>query len=104
MDQVYGWRGSCEMCGGRRPDVAERYLRSPQEMEALFARSSGSGLQLSGTLAAAPVPTQRPGLRVPANPLGEGETTISFLRERTREGFDRRYGAQALTSTPVFMA
>ena len=66
----------------------------PKRCSAL-RRSSGSDRQLGGAFTTAPVPAQRPGYEFPRYPVGEGETMISFLRERTREGFEWRYGAQS---------
>ena len=73
---------------------AERYLRSPQEMRALFAdlpEAIDNSAELSQRLQ---FQLKDLGYEFPRYSVGEGETMISFLRERTREGFERRYGAQ----------
>ena len=73
---------------------AERYLRSPQEMRALFAdlpEAIDNSAELSQRLQ---FQLKDLGYEFPRYPVGEGETMISFLRERTREGFERRYHAQ----------
>jgi error-prone DNA polymerase len=69
-----------------------RYLRSAQEMTALFrdvpgaventvSLSSRVGFQLSGL-----------GYEFPRYPVPDGETIDSFLRNRVEEGVKRRYG------------
>ena len=75
---------------------AERYQRSPQEMGALFTdlpEAIDNSAELSQRLQ---FQLKDLGYEFPRYPVGEGETMISFLRERTREGFDRRYGAQGI--------
>ena len=77
---------------------AERYLRSPQEMGVLFAdlpEAIDNSAELSQRLQ---FQLKDLGYEFPRYPVGEGETMISFLRERTREGFESRYGAQGLAS------
>ena len=41
------------------------------------------------------------GYEFPKYPVPEGETMMSFLRERTREGFQQRYGRGDPTSKAV---
>ena len=73
----------------------ERHLKSPSAMAQLFAdlpeaiantREVSSRLQF--TLADL-------GYEFPRYPLPEGETMMSFLRQRTQEGFQKRYGRAA---------
>ncbi|MBZ5628723.1 MAG: error-prone DNA polymerase, partial [Acidobacteriia bacterium] len=74
---------------------SERHLKSPSEMAQLFAdlpeaiantREVSSRLQF--TLADL-------GYEFPRYPVPEGETMMSFLRQRTQEGFQERYGRAA---------
>ena len=71
---------------------SERHVKSPQEMQELFAdlpeamaNTVELSLRLEFTLEAL-------GYEFPRYPVPEGETMMSFLRERTREGFQGRYG------------
>jgi error-prone DNA polymerase len=71
---------------------SERYLKSPQEMQALFAdlpEAIANTRELSSRLA---FTFKDLGYEFPKYPVPEGETMMSFLRERTGEGFQRRYG------------
>jgi len=71
---------------------SERYLKSPQEMQALFAdlpEAIANTVELSSRLA---FTFKDLGYEFPKYPVPEGETMISFMRERTREGFQQRYG------------
>jgi error-prone DNA polymerase len=80
---------------------AERYLRSPQEMRALFA-DLPEAIENSAELAQRlQFQLKDLGYEFPRYPVGEGETMISFLRERTRERFERRYGAQGCNLRPL---
>jgi error-prone DNA polymerase len=70
----------------------ERHLRSPQEMAQLFsdlpeaiANTSELSERLEYTLADL-------GYQFPLYPVPESETMDSFLRKRTMEGIDARYG------------
>jgi error-prone DNA polymerase len=72
----------------------ERHLRSAQEMARLFAdlpeaihNTSELSARLEYTLADL-------GYEFPRYPVPEGETMDSFLRKRTEEGFQSRYGAK----------
>jgi len=71
---------------------SERFLKSSKEMQALFsdlleaiANTSALSSRLEFTL-------EDLGYEFPKYPVPEGETMMSFLRERTREGFQQRYG------------
>jgi len=74
---------------------SERYLKSPQEMQALFAdlpEAVAQTLELSSRLE---FTLKDLGYEFPKYPVPTGETMNSFLRERTREGFQQRYGRAA---------
>ncbi len=71
---------------------AERYLKSPTAMQALFADrpdAIANTVELSSRLEFS---LNDLGYEFPRYPVPEGETMISFLRERTREGMQNRYG------------
>jgi error-prone DNA polymerase len=71
---------------------SERYLKSPAEMQALFAdlpEATANTQQLSARLE---FTLNDLGYEFPRYPVPDGETMMSFLRERTREGFQSRYG------------
>lgn len=71
---------------------SERYLKSPQEMQALFAdlpEAIGNTAELSSRLT---FTFKDLGYEFPKYPVPEGEAMMSFMRERTREGFQQRYG------------
>jgi error-prone DNA polymerase len=71
---------------------SERYLKSPQEMQALFAdlpEAIANTVELSSRLT---FTFKDLGYEFPKYPVPEGETMMSFLGERTREGFQQRYG------------
>src|SRR5208283_4455516 len=71
---------------------AERYLKSPAAMRALFADVSeaiANTVELSSRLE---FTLSDLGYEFPRYPVPEGETMMSFLRERTREGMQSRYG------------
>jgi error-prone DNA polymerase len=71
---------------------SERYLKSPQEMQALFAdlpEAIANTVELSSRLT---FTFKDLGYEFPKYPVPEGETMMSFLRERTGEGFQQRYG------------
>ncbi len=70
---------------------SERHLKSPQEMDDLFAdlpEAVANTVELSSRLQ---FTLQDLGYEFPKYPVPEGETMTSFLRERTREGFQQRY-------------
>jgi error-prone DNA polymerase len=71
---------------------AERSLKSPAEMRALFAdipQALANTLELSSRLE---FTLNDLGYEFPRYPVPEGETMMSFLRERAREGWQSRYG------------
>ena len=71
---------------------SERYLKAPREMQALFAdlpEATANTVELSSRLE---FTLDDLGYEFPRYPVPGGETMISFLRERTREGFQGRYG------------
>ena len=71
---------------------AERYLKSPAAMRALFAdvpQALANTVELSSRLE---FTLNDLGYEFPRYPVPEGETMMSFLRERTREGMQSRYG------------
>src|SRR5271169_58807 len=71
---------------------SERHLKSPQEMEQLFAdlpEALANTLELSSRLE---FTLNDLGYQFPRYPVPEGETMTSFLRERSWEGFRQRYG------------
>ncbi len=71
---------------------SERYLKSPAEMQALFVdvpEAITNTLELSARLE---FTLNDLGYEFPRYPVPDGETMMSFLRERTREGFQTRYG------------
>jgi len=74
---------------------SERHVKSPAEMEKLFAdlpeaiaNTTEVSSRLQFTLADL-------GYQFPRYPAPEGETMMSFLRQRTQEGFQGRYGRAA---------
>jgi error-prone DNA polymerase len=74
---------------------SERYLKSPQEMQQLFAdlpEAIANTLELSSRLE---FTLNDLGYEFPRYPVPEGETMNSFLRERSWEGFHNRYGRAA---------
>ena len=71
---------------------SERHLKSPQEMQQLFAdlpEAISNTLELSSRLE---FTLNDLGYQFPRYPVPEGETMNSFLRERAWEGFRERYG------------
>ena len=71
---------------------AERFLKSPQEMQQLFAdypEAIANTRELSARLE---FTLNDLGYEFPRYPVPEGETMNSFLRERAWEGFRQRYG------------
>ena len=74
---------------------SERYLKSATDMQALFAdlpEAIANTRELSARLE---FTLNDLGYEFPRYPVPEGETMTSFLRERTREGFQSRYGRAA---------
>jgi error-prone DNA polymerase len=71
---------------------SERHLKSAADMRALFAdlpEALANTLALSARLE---FTLDDLGYEFPRYPVPEGETMMSFLRERTREGFQNYYG------------
>ncbi len=71
---------------------SERFLKSPQEMQQLFAdlpEAVANTLELSSRLE---FTLNDLGYEFPRYPVPEGETMNLFLRERAWEGFHQRYG------------
>ncbi len=71
---------------------SERHLKSPQEMQQLFAdlpEALSNTLELSSRLE---FTLNDLGYEFPRYPVPEGETMNSFLHERAWEGFRQRYG------------
>src|SRR5579864_3922171 len=71
---------------------SECHLKSPEEMQALFAdlpEAITNTVELSSRLE---FTLQDLGYEFPKYPVPEGESMMSFLRERAREGFQSRYG------------
>src|SRR5438128_3077407 len=71
---------------------SERHLKSPEEMQKLFAdfpEAIANTAELSSRLE---FTLKDLGYEFPQYPVPDGETMMSFLRERTREGFQQRYG------------
>jgi error-prone DNA polymerase len=71
---------------------SERHLKTAADMRALFAdlpEAIANTLNLSARLE---FTLDDLGYQFPRYPLPEGETMMAFLRERTREGFQRQYG------------
>src|SRR5881392_1361063 len=71
---------------------SERHLKSPEEMQKLFAdfpEAIANTAELSTRLE---FTLEDLGYEFPKYPVPEGESMMSFLRERTREGFQSRYG------------
>jgi error-prone DNA polymerase len=74
---------------------AERYLKTPKEMQQLFAdlpEAIANTLELSTRLE---FTLNDLGYEFPRYPVPEGETMDSFLRARAWEGFHQRYGRAA---------
>jgi error-prone DNA polymerase len=74
---------------------SERFLKSPQEMQQLFAdlpEAIAHTLELSSRLE---FTLNGLGYEFPRYPVPEGETMNSFLREHAWEGFHERYGRKS---------
>jgi error-prone DNA polymerase len=71
---------------------SERHVKSPAEMRQLFSdlpAAIANTVELSARLE---FTLEDLGYEFPKYPVPEGETMMSFLRERTRQGFQLRYG------------
>src|ERR1700691_3450739 len=74
---------------------AERFLKSPQEMQQLFAdlpEAIANTLELSSRLE---FTLNDLGYEFPRYPVPEGETMNSFLRDHAWKGFRERYGRKS---------
>jgi error-prone DNA polymerase len=74
---------------------SERYLKSPPEMQQLFTdlpEAVANTVELSSRLE---FTLKDLGYQFPKYPVPDGQSMMSFLRERTREGFQQRYGRAA---------
>lgn len=71
---------------------AERYLRSGTEMSALFADLPEAVANTEALSSRLKFQLKDLGYQLPRYPVPEGETMMSFLRERTCEGWNWRYG------------
>ena len=71
---------------------SERHLKSPKEMEELFADLPEAMANTAELSARLEFTLNDLGYEFPKYPVPEGETMMSFLRERTGEGFQQRYG------------
>jgi len=74
---------------------SERYLKPPEEMQQLFAdlpEAIANTVELSSRLE---FTLKDLGYAFPKYPVPNGGSMMSFLRERTREGFQNRYGRAA---------
>ena len=74
---------------------SECHVKSPAEMAALFGdvpEAISNTIKLSSRLE---FTLEDLGYEFPKYPVPEGESMMSFLRERTREGFQARYGRAA---------
>src|SRR5713101_8066772 len=71
---------------------SERHLKSPAEMQALFADLPEAIANTKELSARLEFTLNDLGYEFPRYPVPEGETMMSFLCERTREGFQTRYG------------
>jgi error-prone DNA polymerase len=70
---------------------SECHVKSPDEMERLFAdlpEAIANTVELSSRLE---FTLEQLGYEFPKYPVSDGETMMSFLRERVREGFQSRY-------------
>jgi error-prone DNA polymerase len=71
---------------------SERHVKSAQDMQQIFAdlpEAIANTVELSSRLE---FTLEDLGYKFPRYPVPAGETMMSFLRERTREGFEQRYG------------
>ncbi len=74
---------------------SERYLKSSQTMAELFADLPEAIANTAELSARLEFTLKDLGYEFPKYPVPEGENMMSFLRERTREGFEQRYGRAA---------
>src|SRR6266576_1191485 len=93
-DAFTGMRNHCTLATAGRllARNSERHVKSPQQMQQLFAdlpQALANTIELSSRLE---FTLEALGYEFPKYPVPEGETMMSFLRERTRDGFQQRYG------------
>jgi len=74
---------------------SERHMKSPAEMEKLFADLPEAIATTNEVSARLEFTLADLGYEFPRYPVPEGETMMSFLRQRTQEGFQSRYGRAA---------
>src|SRR6266700_1386282 len=74
---------------------SECHLKSPQEMSQLFADLPEAIANTAELSARLEFTLEDLGYEFPKYPMPEGESMMSFLRERSREGFQSRYGRAA---------
>jgi error-prone DNA polymerase len=74
---------------------SECHLKSPAEMHALFADLPEAIANTSELSSRLEFTLEDLGYEFPQYPVPEGESMMSFLRERAREGFQSRYGSSA---------
>jgi len=74
---------------------SERFLKSPQEMQALFADLPEAIVNTAELSSRLEFTLEDLGYEFPKYPVPAGETMMSFLRERTLEGFQQRYARAA---------
>jgi error-prone DNA polymerase len=73
----------------------ERQMKSPAEMEKLFADLPEAIANTNEVSARLEFTLADLGYEFPRYPVPDGETMMSFLRQRTQEGFQQRYGRAA---------
>src|SRR5947199_5629129 len=71
---------------------SERFIRTPAEMEQLFADLPDAICNTVALSSRLKFTLKDLGYEFPQYPVPVGETMMSFLRDRTREGMRRRYG------------
>jgi error-prone DNA polymerase len=74
---------------------SERHLKSPQEMQQLFADLPEAIVNTVELSSRFEFTLSDLGYEFPKYPVPEGETMMSFLRERSWEGFQQHYGRAA---------
>ena len=71
---------------------SERFIRTPIEMEQLFADLPEALANTASLSQRLKFTLEELGYEFPKYPVPSGETMMSFLRDRTREGMQKRYG------------
>ena len=74
---------------------SERFIRTPAEMEQLFADLPEAIANTEALSKRLQFTLEHLGYEFPKYPVGPGETMMSFLRDRTREGMHERYGQKS---------